>query len=252
MTRKFGVELEVATSKPAIEILKPLQEAGINIERSHYGSSTKSFWKLHKDGSVNGWEIVSPPLTDTKDLEIVCHVLRKVCKVRSSKKTGLHIHHDVSDFTLPQLQNIYKLFFKYENNAIHSITSPNRFNNIYCENIVPRHMKYILEAKDLEDFTHAIHTRYVTLNNKSYVKYGTIEFRGAQGTVEIDRVLSWIELTNRLVETAKTGEFEYDLENPRNLKPKEEALEDLFNELDMNEFSRKHYRKVQRFFAKHA
>lgn len=252
MTRKFGVELEVATSKSASQILVPLQEAGIDIERYSFISQKESRWKLHRDGSVNGWEIVSPPLTDTKELEIVCHVLRKVCKVRSSKKTGLHIHHDVSDFTLTQLQNIYKLFYKYESNAIHSITSPNRFNNMYCQNLVPKHMKNILKAENLDDFSRAMPTRYLTLNNKSYVKYGTVEFRGAQGTVEIDRVLSWLELTSKLVETAKTGEFEYDLENPRNLEPKEEALEDLFNELDMNESSRKHYRKVQRFFAKHA
>src|SRR5699024_12877491 len=90
---KFGIELEVATSKSRQIVIDALADAGINVEGSYYGSGVREgVWKVQPDSSINGWEIVSPPLTDTKDLEVVCHVLRKVVKARSSKKCGLHIH----------------------------------------------------------------------------------------------------------------------------------------------------------------
>lgn len=247
-SRSFGLELEVATSKSLYQVVSALQNAGIKAEAARYGSQVSyDTWKVQDDSSINGWEIVSPPLTDTKDLEVVCHVLRKELRVRSSKKTGLHIHHDVSDLSVSQLKNIYELFYKYERNAIHSITSPHRFNNIYCANLNSSHVNSIRKCETLEDFKFAIRSRYLTLNNRSYVKYGTIEFRGAQGTVEIDRILSWIELTSCLIETAIEKE---EIKSLRSGRTNEEALEIMFEELSMNNESQKHYRKVQRYFSK--
>lgn len=244
---KFGIELEVATSKSKQEVINALSNAGINVEGSYYGSGVREgIWKVQPDSSINGWEIVSPPLTDTKDLEVVCHVLRKVVKARSSKKCGLHIHHDINDFNLEQIKNIYKLYAKYEMNAIHSIQSPHRHNNMYCNPVSP-YINRVLSSDTIEEFKYCIGSRYLNLNHRSYAKFGTIEFRGAQGTVEIDRILAWLDLTHKLVELAEDKEEVKKLHAGRT---KEEALEIMFEELNMEESSRKHYRKVQRYFAK--
>jgi len=243
---KFGIELEVATSKSQEEVVEALQNAGIDTIRAGYGSPTSTSWKVQYDGSINGWEIVSPPLTNTDELEIVCHVLRKELKCRSSVKTGLHIHHDISDLNLEQIKNIYSLYAKYELNAIQSIQSPARQNNTYCRPI-STYVNQVLNSNSIEEFKKAVPTRYVTLNNKAYVKYGTIEFRGAQGTVEIDRIKAWIELTHKLVETAAEKTEVKKLYQGRT---NEEALEIMFEEFNLSEKTKKHYKKVQKFFSK--
>lgn len=243
---KFGIELEVATKKPLFAMIGALKEAGINAESSYYGSPvSENTWKVQPDGSINGWEIVSPPLTDTKELEVVCHVLRKVLKVRSSKNTGLHIHHDINDFNLEQIKNLYHLYTKYESTAIHSIQSPHRHNNPYCRPVSPVAHK-VFESSTIQEFKDSISSRYHNLNHKSYIKYGTIEFRGAQGTVEIDRILAWLELTHKMVETAETMTSQKSLESITN----EQAIAEMFEEFNIEGQTVKHYKKVQRYFSK--
>lgn len=244
---KFGIEMEVATSKSRVEIANALREAGIKIKETSYGAPVEqNAWKIHRDGSLGkGWEIVSPPLTSLDEVEIVTNVLRKVLKVRCTSKCGLHIHHDVSDFNLEQLKNIYRLYCKYEGNAIASIQSPTRKNNRYCGR-TSLFLDDVLRSGSIVEFKRAVPTRYLTVNSHSYVKYGTIEFRGAQGTVDINRIRAWVELTHKIVETASTMVKEVPLVHNSN----ELRLEELFEELDLSERTRKHYRSVQRYFAK--
>lgn len=246
--RKFGIELEVATSKSSHEIVRALREAGINTENSYYGSRTlENAWKVQPDGSINGWEIVSPPMTDTRELIIVCDVLRKL-KCRSSKKCGLHIHHDVSDLTLDQLKNVYKLYAKYERKAIHNMLSPTRKTNFYASPI-HTHLNDVLSSNTISEFTRSIHTRYVSLNLKSYVKFGTLEFRGDQGTAQIERILPWLDLTNRMIETAvEKTKIKQLYPNRTN----EEALHLMFNELKVSESTEKHYKKWFKYHAERA
>ena len=203
---KFGIELEVATSKSRQEVINALQNAGIKVEGARYGSDViEGTWKVQPDGSINGWEIVSPPLNDVEDLKTVVHVLRKELKVRCNKKTGLHIHHDVNDFNLHQLKNLYRLYNKYENNAIKSFVNPSRTQTLYCSP-VERIMHNVESASTIEEFKNSYSGRYYNLNNKAYVKYGTIEFRHHQGTTNINEILAWVEFTHKLVETAQHKE----------------------------------------------
>lgn len=244
---KFGIELEVATSKSQREVVQALRDHGIDAVADHYGSAVnKNQWKVQYDGSISGWEIVSPPLTDTEELKIVCFVLRRVIKARSSKKCGLHIHHDINDFNLEQIKNIYRLYSKYENTAIKSIQSPHRHNNQYCRPVTT-YVNRVLESNTIDEFKRSMPTRYLNINNQAYVKYGTIEFRGAQGTVEIDRILAWLELTHKIVEIAAEKTEVKKLFPGRT---NEEALEIMFEELGIEGQTVKHYKSVQRYFAK--
>src|SRR5699024_639469 len=245
---KFGIELEVATKKSRETIVEALQEHGIDAVGSTYGSAVNhSQWKVQYDGSLpNGWEIVSPPLTSTDELEKVVYVLRNVLKVRCNKNTGLHIHHDVSDLTIDQLKRVFQLYNKYEGNAIRSIIRKHRLNNAYCKSI-----GYLTERinrmSSLEEFRNSINGRYFTLNPSSYVKYGTIEFRQHYGTAYIDEVLGWLEVTGKIIEAAVNNE---ELEQTIKSTNNEDALEELFEEIDLSDSTRKMYRRVQRVFAK--
>lgn len=247
---KFGIELEVATSKKRYEVINALKNAGINVEAAGYGSSVReNCWKVQPDGSINGWEIVSPPLTDTEELKKVVHVLRKELKVRCNKKTGLHVHHDISDLNLNQIKNLYRLYNKYEANAIYSIINPSRRRSSYCSPISPL-MEKIESASTIEDFKNVTHSRYYNLNQKAYIKYGTIEFRHHQGTTNINEILAWIEFTHKLIETAATK-----TEIKKQLKPgrtNEEALEIMLQEVGLkdNKSVVNQFKRAQKFIAK--
>lgn len=245
---KFGIELEVATSKSRSEVIEALQNAGINVEGARYGSPVNyRAWKVQPDASINGWEIVSPPLTDTEELKIVVHVLRKKLKVRCNKKTGLHVHHDINDFNLAQIKNLYRLYNKYESNAICSIINPSRRNNYYCKPIA-QIMQQIERASTIDEFKDSVLSRYYNLNNKAYIKYGTIEFRHHQGTTNINEILAWIEFTHKLVETAANIQEVTPLQSRNN----EEALDEMLEEvgLSANKQVVKQFKRAQRYIAK--
>lgn len=244
---KFGIELEVATSKPRHEVIEALQNAGIKVEGARYGSAViENTWKVQPDGSINGWEIVSPPLNDVEDLKTVVHVLRKELKVRCNKKTGLHIHHDVNDFNLNQLKNLYRLYNKYEENAIKSIINPSRTQTQYCSP-VKRIMQNVESASTIEEFKNSYAGRYYNLNNKAYVKYGTIEFRHHQGTTNINEILAWVELTHKLVETAAAKE---QVKNLYAHRTNEQALDIMIEEFGIEDKKVvKQFKRAQKYIA---
>lgn len=245
---KFGIELEVATSKNWYEVVAALQNAGISAEYSSYGSAVnENDWKVQPDASINGWEIVSPPLYDTEELKTVVHVLRKELKVRCNHKTGLHIHHDINDFNLNQIKNLYRLYDKYEPNAIKSIINPSRITSQYCNPIKPL-MEKVVSASTIEGFKKAQTGRYYNLNNKAYVKYGTIEFRHHQGTTDINEILAWVELTHQMVATAET---KTEIKNLRPGRTNEEALEIMLEEVGLkdNKPVVRQYKKAQKYIA---
>lgn len=230
---KFGIELEVATKKSQRQVVQALRDHGIDAVADRYGSQVNhNQWKVQYDGSLNsGWEIVSPPITDTEDLETVMFVLRKVIKAQGSPLTGLHIHHDINDFNLEQIKNLYSLYNKYEDNAIKSILRKQRIGNYYCKPI-SQVVNNVQESNTIEEFKRSSNSRYHTLNNKAYIKYGTIEFRHHHGTTDVNEVMTWLHLTHKIVEAAQNG---IDGNTSLQATTYEEALEELFEEIGVED-----------------
>jgi|GEM_PF-2681328 len=245
---KFGIELEVATRKSREEVIEALENAGINVKGSYYGSPVNyNSWKVQPDSSINGWEIVSPPLTDFDELKTVVYILRKVLKVRCNRKTGLHIHHDISDFNIAQIKNLYRLYNKYESNAIYSIINPSRRENWFCGPISSI-MEDIEKTSNIEEFKNIDRYRYYNLNHKSFIKYGTIEFRHHQGTTDINEIIAWIKLTHKLVETAENLQKMTPIQSKNN----EEALDEMIEEIGLsnNKLVVRQLKKEQRYVSK--
>lgn len=240
---KFGIELEVVTSKTKEEIIDKISQAGIKVRGDYYGSDVDyEYWKVQDDASLErGWEIVSPPLSDIDEVLKVVHILRKDLGVRCNKNTGFHIHHDISDLSLYQIQNLFILYAKYEGNAISSILRKNRQDNEYCESILTlsEMMYYNNEdviprtIKDVYDLCYFFEERYLTLNIQSFLDYGTIEFRQHHGTANINEVIDWIIITHKFIEHA---EFEdrTNLEEAEKLNNKQ-ALDLMLLELGIDD-----------------
>ena len=210
---KFGVEIEV-TVRSESELVRKLEERGINVvDVNNTHDIVENGWKIVYDGSVEGYggyrgvEIVSPPSSNIDELQIVCEVLQEVeAKVNSS--CGLHVHHDINDLKRKQIMRVYNFYNKYEK-AINLMFTKKRIENRYC-----RPVSRIIDKVNNCDTKHELlrdiagkgrggyynNCRYYTVNLRSYLYYGTIEFRQHNGTINIDEIASWIAFTHKIVE----------------------------------------------------
>ena len=112
--RKYGVEIEfiMITAEQALEAVS---DAGIDVQIEGYNHTTSPHWKIVIDASC-GLEIVSPILQGEDGLEqinMVCSALQRA-GAKIDKRCGLHVHMDVSDFSLPHFKNLFKYWVKFE------------------------------------------------------------------------------------------------------------------------------------------
>lgn len=96
---------------------------------------------------------------------------------KTSDRTSMHVHLNVSDMTFNQLRNMFILYVLFEKSLM-SYVEPLRRNNIFCVPIgdSPRlHYKSEVEWDIQEMIRNA--SKYCAFNLKSVQEHGTIEFR---------------------------------------------------------------------------
>jgi hypothetical protein len=211
---KFGVEMEIAELVVTKEeFAAKLRAKGL---RARALSSAQHYdyneWKVEPDASVQGGaEIVSPVLSDFRELQIVCQTLEEV-GAKVDKRCGLHVHHDASDYTtLEQFKNLYQMWAKHEETMMTMLPLSRREDNRFCKPIEGAQLEKVLACDTMADFRVDIcgagshyytEKRYYHINTCSYVKHGTIEFRGHSGTIDFEKIEMWVRLTNRILEMA--------------------------------------------------
>jgi hypothetical protein len=217
-TRDFGIEIEAfGISTATLE--RKLNEAGIETRYEGYNHTTRRYWKIVSDSSLNGqntFELVSPILNGEnglEQLETVCRVLKEN-NAKINKSCGLHVHLDAKDFRTENWKKLYKNYMKIES-TIESFMPESRRanNNSFC-----RSMKRNTSAARIErcnDLTEieivaTNQNRYYKLNTRSYWRHETIEYRQHSGTIEFEKISNWLLFTARLTEYAKQG---FELEN---------------------------------------
>ena len=208
--RTFGVEIEF-TSTPRERVARLMQEKGLKAEVEGYNHFTKAHWKIITDSSC-GFELVSPVLKGKEglnQLRLACEALNEA-GAKVDKNCGLHVHHDINDLDVKQIANIYALYIKLEGTMDSLVPQSRRGNNNqYCESLYKHsNPEYVLnrlkKIETIQDIYSIYPSRYVKLNIRSYVKYGTIEFRQHSGTTEFQKIYNWILLTQQMVEAGKT------------------------------------------------
>lgn len=213
--RTFGVEIEFTTASRE-DVARLMNEKGVRAYVEGYNHSTKNYWKLITDSSC-GFELVSPPLKGREGLE----QLQKACEAlkeagaKVDKRCGLHVHHDINDLHAKQIANIFAIYTKLEKTIDTLVSNSRRGNrNPYCcslfQGTTQQDVLDKLKAvNSLEHISRIWNTRYVKVNFQSYVKYGTIEFRQHNGTIEFEKIYNWILLTQRIVERAGARSVTY-------------------------------------------
>lgn len=225
---KFGIELEICVPSIA-QLRNELIEAGIPVVTPNSTHEVVNGWKLVRDSSIRttkmGVELVSPPSTDFEQLKIVCEVLKKV-GASVNKSCGLHVHHDINELKRQQIIRIYNFYNKYQN-LINRGLKEARLNNPYC-----RQLGYIIDrVNECETKSELLDSiagrnvsgyyascRYYVLNLRSFLHYGTIEFRQHHGSIKFEEISNWILFTHKIIDRA--------IEIGNNVQPLKCSIED--------------------------
>ncbi len=230
---KFGVEMEIVLEEMKIlELRNNLRERGIEISEPNLTHDVCTGWKIVGDGSIssrngNGYEIVSPPSSNLDELKIVCEELDKI-GATVNRTCGLHVHHDIKELKRKQILRIYNFYNKY-NNIIERFVKDSRIENKYCKpvkniidtvNSCETKQELLNKIAGRRGISYYSNCRYYSLNLRSYLFYGTIEFRQHHGTIDFDEISSWILFTHKIVERAleEGNDIIYNLDNESSSK----------------------------------
>ena len=117
-----------ATIGLEIEVLDPLQNEekvirmagteGIKIVSRGYTHDVIIEWKFVDDGSVNGRELVSPPLKPQRlfrELKSILDIL-VICGYKGERYYSVHVHHDASKYNNKRLRYFLNHVVKNEVN----------------------------------------------------------------------------------------------------------------------------------------
>lgn len=214
--RKFGVELEIVglSREAAMQVLR---NAGLDVaDLGSYTHRVSTSWKVVYDsslsaGSHNGaCEVVSPPLRGRAGFAALKTAMEALSAAGATvnRSCGTHVHHDVNDMTGPQLADMMVLYTDRQA-ALDTVLAPSRRNGRWTYHWRQSELQDVLSVLRASTGGRRgtrIHAdRYKTINIMSYPKYGTIEFRQHQGTLNYSKLERWILMGQAMCEAVKAG-----------------------------------------------
>lgn len=218
--RRFGAEIECKGLRPEVAA-QALRDAGLNAQAEHYNHAVNAHWKVTTDGSLSGTacEVVSPPMTDTADLERAMKALRDAGG-RIDRQCGLHIHHEVTDLSGAALAALIGMYERHQSEIDGLVSRSRRGRQSYLgpfhRGECARFQEAFRQVRDGEaearirhaaslGLGHRPESRYRNVNVHAFGIYGTIEFRQHQGTLNGRKATEWVRLGQAMIEAAKAA-----------------------------------------------
>jgi len=208
--RRFGVELELMfpTSVNQTTIRDALRSAGLR------------GWTVVRDGSLvghgNGWEVVSPILQGEdghRQIRVACAALSALGASGANTACGLHVHHEIRELRIEAVRALVEAWAAHQP-MIDGLVAPSRRGGraYYCRHLGSTDLARVRNSRTLRDLQSATNRmgyseKYRTLNLRSYGRYGTAEVRQHQGTVNAEKISSWVRFGQALIVAAATGEL---------------------------------------------
>lgn len=208
--RRFGVEIEFIGSGHALN--EAMIAEGLTCSMQQYNHRvSRSSWKIVPDGSViGGAELVSPVLRGDDGFAQLAKACRALLAAgcTTNKTTGLHVHHDVHDLRVSAFQRLVHNWH-HAQPAIDGLVAPSRRQYGSHSHWCQRSTTYDLDSVDsltTMDRTRAAQTlrgdRYRSLNLQSYGKYGTVEVRQHQGSIDNAKISAWVKFGQAMIDAA--------------------------------------------------
>lgn len=212
--RQFGVEAEFYNITPTVAI-EALAAVGITATFEGYTHAVMANWKIVTDASVtgtgtgrgNGLELVSPILKGEEGLIELAKALDALRNAGAKVNTtcGLHVHIDTLGMNGMQRKNFFNSYVRNQDIMDRLVSSSRRNNRRYTS-------RYSTSQAD--NYANAIEqgndggSRFFTLNICSFQKYGTLEFRQHQGTLNGKKAVAWVKMLLAVAETASNSQSE--------------------------------------------
>lgn len=193
----------------------------IELEKCKYTHIPTGTWQAVEDHSLKeqGIEFVTCPI-QVKYLEAELNRLYSgITSCSISSRCSVHVHLNVRDFTMEELTKFLVLYMIFERSLYRF--SGDRWKNNFCVPLFSytKAVSYFLEGAKIYQQPLEQWYKYYGLNlapiwgSDSSVfgtskRYGTVEFRHMEGTKDISRILSWINLIVSLKIAAKCIKLE--------------------------------------------
>lgn len=225
-TRMCGIEVELENC----DVLS-------NADSEHFATYDKRFitvagidisqflnycWHRETDGSLrnNGQEYITKLGTTFESASLYTQILEKFITsveryATANARTGLHVHVDMRDLKLIDLQRLLLVYLAFEK-AIFDY-SGKRQGSLFCvplyETMFPfEKLRSVVSSQELRDVLSKASKKYMGLNLLPLITQGTIEFRMHSGTYKSKEINSWLTIISDLVDSVtKRGKFDdYD------------------------------------------
>lgn len=230
--RKFGIELEMIGDDD--DIVAAVRAAGAQCENEGYHHVARRHWKVVTDSSLcyEGYELVSPILSGEAGTDEIVQVCRSLTRagMKIKRTCGYHVHHDAAQLDLAEWKAFFKRWVVFES-LIDLMLPRSRRSNGACKSVrrvVEGHARYTTQTRqprnvniingavcladlmneiercsDLRAISEVVNDggdRYHKVNLQSFWRYQTVEIRCHSGTIDPDKVVNWIVLTQALIE----------------------------------------------------
>lgn len=192
----------------------PTTYIGVEIELEKVSNQVEfvpSSFNMLDDGSLKeqGKEFVTVPIKFQYLEQELIRLNKSLKKFSLSSRCSVHVHMNARDFTLEELEVFIMLYCIFEKSLFN--LSGNRWKNNFC---VPLYSYYSAVSKFLarihiKDVSSISWYKYFALNlspifgGESKHKLGTIEFRHMEATMDVERIINWINFIVSLKISAK-------------------------------------------------
>lgn len=227
--RTFGVEMEMSergmsASRLQHALVTALPRNRVSHRTAGYYHSDGTTWDVKTDSSagttemVSGYEVASPALLmdESGHSDEFKKGVNAIAALRPhiTKRSGVHVHIDVADYSWDDLRKLMVLWVRYEP-FFFELVSPSRRNNGYCmpsrkcdwtgpETDDWNNVSQAVEATSQRRFEqYARMTDRGALNLGHFWRSKRVEFRLHHGTVDYDKLRHWVILLLALVNRVK-------------------------------------------------
>ena len=202
-------------------------EVGIEIEVEGRNLATDPgmYWRTDHDGSLGGpgnieYVMKNPALReDVRDtLDKVTSALEKAgSEVMPSPRSGVHVHINVQELTLPQVFSFIVIYGVFED-MLMDFCGKGRVGNLFCLSMkdaefLPFWIRRCASRENWKDLPgrDGADDRYAAMNLDALKKYGSIEFRALRGTVDMKVIEDWAGILLKLKDFAKNIKHPKDI-----------------------------------------
>lgn len=205
--RCFGVEIEFnGINREAAAMA--LRAAGLEARSDGYHHRVVRYWKVVHDATVWGGEAVSPILRGEDGLREMATAMRALSEAGATvdARCGLHVHHDMNGLTGDEIARFVE-FYCQRNDTIDRMVSASRRNRgIGGDHLTPYELRNVTSSLRSHGTVYeAAASRYRSLNATCYPKYGTIEIRQHQGTLNATKAQAWVRFGWAIVDAVQRG-----------------------------------------------